>query len=330
MKSYKAFPCLILLACLSLCSCYHEFSGGGGGGGNANVSFVLTSSTPPATLGLLSFKVVPSSITLTPATGTATTFSINGGNGYSYDLVRLQSDSGFLGTVPAVPTGNYTSIGVTFSGATLTFFNGTGVTISNLSTACLSGTVCVASFVGPFTSTITSTQAISGNGGLGINVNLANSLTLTGTNLSLTFDNSGALPVTTTFALPRTNSNLAAGQLSLIEDFTGVVSNATNTGVTVTPSAPLMNTQPIAALTSTSTNYDADPTNTLCPSGTTVLPSCVSNGQAASMDAILNSDGTFTIREIEPLLNSPIVDTVEGTVYYSPHPQIQPISPNLV
>ena len=32
------------------------------------------------------------------------------------------------------------------------------------------------------------------------------------------------------------------------------------------------------------------------------------------MDAILNSDGTFTVQEIEPLLASPVVDTVEGTV----------------
>ena len=39
------------------------------------------------------------------------------------------------------------------------------------------------------------------------------------------------------------------------------------------------------------------------------------------MDAILNSDGTFTVQEIEPLLASPIVDTVEGTVVY--------INPNL-
>ena len=77
------------------------------GSSTANVSFVLVSDTPPATLGLVSFKVVPTAITLTPTTGTPTTFNINGGNGFSYDLVRLQSDSGFLGTVPAVATGTY-------------------------------------------------------------------------------------------------------------------------------------------------------------------------------------------------------------------------------
>jgi hypothetical protein len=319
MKSYKAFPFLILVACVFLGSCsgLPQGTGGGGGGSTANVSFVLVSDTPPATLGLISFRIVPSAITLTPATGNATTLSVNGGNGYSYDLVRLQSDSGFLGTVPALATGTYTSIGVTFSSATLAFFNGTNTPITNLSQPCPVSTVCIASFAGPFTSTITSSQAINANAGFSIDVNLANSLTLTGGTLSLSFDNTGAFPVTSAFAIPRTNSNLAAGQLALIEDITGVVSNATNTGVTITPSAQLMNSQPIAALANSSsgTNFDPDPTNTLCPSGTTALSSCVSNSQAASMDAILNADGTFTIREIEPLLNSPIVDTVEGTVY---------------
>lgn len=318
MKSYKAFPFLILVAsvCLGSCSGLPKGTGGGGGGGGStvSVSFVLVSDTPPATLGLISFKVVPSAITLTPATGTTTTLSINGGNGYSYDLVRLQSDSGFLGTAPAVATGTYTSVAVTFSSATLAFFNGTNTPITNLSQPCAVNTICIASFAGPFTSTITSSQAISGNAGFAIDVNLANSLTLTGGTLSLNFDNTGAFPVTATFPLPRANSNLAVGQLALIEDITGVVSNATNTGVTVTPSAQLMNSQPIAALTSGSTNYDPDPTGTLCVTQTT-LPGCISNGQEASMDAILNADGTFTIREIEPLLPNPIVDTVEGTVY---------------
>jgi hypothetical protein len=32
------------------------------------------------------------------------------------------------------------------------------------------------------------------------------------------------------------------------------------------------------------------------------------------MDAVLNSDGTFTVQELEPLLATPVVDTVEGTV----------------
>src|SRR5271168_873050 len=59
MKSYKAFPFLILVACVFLGSCSGLPQGTGGGGGTANVSLVMISDTPPATLGLVSFKVTP-------------------------------------------------------------------------------------------------------------------------------------------------------------------------------------------------------------------------------------------------------------------------------
>jgi hypothetical protein len=325
MKSYKAFPFLTLLACLSLCSCYHEFpgsgNGGGGGGGGtttANVSFVMVADTPPATLGLLSFKVVPTAITLTPSSGTATTFNINNGTGYSFDLARLQSDSAFLGTVQTLPTGTYTSIAVTFLSAQLAFYNGTGASITGLSQTCLTGTVCFASFSGPFTSTVTTSQAINSNTGLGIDVNLSNLITLTGTALSLNFTNSVATPVVTTFALPRDPNLTATGQLELIEDFTGIAT-ISGTSVTIAP-APGLNRASITALSNSSTNYNIDPTNTLCNNSPTSLSTCFtsSTGEAASMDAVLNSDGTFTIQEIEPLLASPTVDTVEGTVISIP------------
>jgi hypothetical protein len=277
------------------------------------VSFVLVASTPPANLGLVSLKVVPTAITLTPSTGTATTFSINSGNGYSFDLVRLQSDSAFVGTVPKVPTGTYTTIAVTFSGAEIAFLNGTGAAITNLNPQCLAGEVCVAAFPGPFTSTITTSQAIGANTGLGIDVNLANAVSVTGSTLSVNFVNSGTASVVSAFALPRgTSSNLAAGQLDLIEDFTGIATVSGST-VTITP-PPAVNRPPITATTASTTVYDVDPSGTLC-SGAATLAACFPTGnEAASMDAILNSDGTFKVQEVEPLLASPVVDTVEGTV----------------
>jgi len=280
--------------------------------GTANVSFVLVADTPPANLGLVSLKVVPTSVTLTPSTGTATTFNINSGNGYSFDLVRLQSDSAFLGTVPKVPTGTYTTIAVTFSGAEVAFLNGTGAAITSLNPQCLAGAICTVTFPGPFTSTITTSEAISANAGLGIDVNLANAVSVTGSTLTINFINSATTSVVSAFALPRANSNLASGQLDLIEDFTGI---ATVTGATVTiDPAPAVNRPPITASTASTTVYDLDPTGNLC-SGATSLSSCfTTTGEAASMDAILHSDGTFTVQEIEPLLASPAVDTVEGTV----------------
>jgi hypothetical protein len=317
MKTYKAFPFLTLLACLSLSSCYHEFpgsgnGGGGGGGGSttANVSFVMVADTPPANLGILSLKVVPTAITLTPSTGSATTFTINSGNGYSYDLARLQSDSAFLGTAPTVTTGTYTSIAVTFFSAQLTFYNGTGAAVTGLSQPCLAGAVCVASFSGPFTSTTTTSQTISANGGLGIDVNLANLISVTSGALTLNFTNS-ATPAVSAFALPR-DPNLTTGQLELIEDFTGVTT-ISGTSVTITPS-PVVNRPAITASSTSTTNYDVDPTGNFC-AGVTSLAACFPvTLKTASMDAILNSDGTFTVQEIEPLWGSPTPDTVEGTV----------------
>jgi hypothetical protein len=321
MKHTKSFlfatlaTAMLLSACQSLKTGTTVGGGGGGGGGGtttASVSLVLVADTPPANLGLVSLKVVPTSITLTPSTGTATTFNINSGNGYSFDLVRLQSDSAFLGTVPNVPTGTYTSIAVTFSGAEIAFFNGTGAAITSLTPSCPAGAVCVATFPGPFTSTITTSVAIGGNAGVGIDVNLANAASITGSALTISFTNSATTNVVSAFALPRSNSNLASGQLDLIEDFTGIATVSGST-VTIAP-APGVNHPPITAATASTTVYDIDPTGNLC-SGATSLSACfTTTGEAASMDAILNSDGTFTVQEIEPLLASPAVDTVEGTI----------------
>jgi hypothetical protein len=319
MKHTKSFLSGTLATALLLSACHSLPKGGGGGGGGggttANVSFVLVADTPPANLGLVSLKVVPTAITLTPSTGTATTFDINSGNGYSFDLVRLQSDSAFLGTVTKVPTGTYTTIAVTFSGAELAFFNGTGGAITNLTPQCPAGQVCIVTFPGPFTSTITTSEAIAANAGLGIDVNLANAVSVTGSTLTVNFINSATTSVVSAFALPRggTMSNLASGQLDLIEDFTGIATVSGST-VTIAP-APIVNHPPITASTASTTVYDIDPSGALC-SGATSLSACFNSttGEAASMDAILHSDGTFTVQEIEPLLASPVVDTVEGTV----------------
>lgn len=290
-------------------SCYHEVfggKGGGGGGGSttAKVSFVMVADTPPASLGLISFKVVPTSIAFTTATGTQTV-SINGGSGFAFDLVRLQSDSAFLGTAASVPTGTISSVAVTFSGGELAFFNGTGTNLTNPS--CLSQAVCIATFAGPFTATATGSQTISANGGLGIDIDLSNVLSVSGTTLSLAFTATNAA---SSFTLPRQNANLASGQLDIIEDLTGIVT-VNGTSATITP-APIVGRPATTAATATGTNFDPDPTNSACV-GAATLVACVANDQAASMDAILNSDGTFTVREIEPLLTT-VVDTVEGTV----------------
>ncbi|HTQ58598.1 MAG TPA: hypothetical protein VMI32_00110 [Candidatus Solibacter sp.] len=315
MKRNKPFLLAVLVPVLALCSCYHEFPNGGGGGGGgattANVSITMVSDTLPANIGIVSFIVTINSIQLTSSTGAQTTYAFNNGKGVTVDLARLQSDSAFLGTVPGVPTGTNSSITLSFApNARLTFYNGTGAALT--SPICPVGAVCVAPAITIVAApVITSSQAISGNTGIGIDLNLANSLTVSGGKLSINLSNSGATNAVSAFALPRTGSNLAAGQLDLVEDFTGVVTLGSS-GVTIA-SATAVGRGSIAAASSTNTNYDQDPTMSLCPAGTNSLSGCVTTNGAASMDAILNSDGTFTVQEIEPLMSA-LQDTVEGTV----------------
>ena len=308
---------------MGMTSCYHEFPGGGGGGGGgggtstAKVSLTLVSDTLPANLGIVSFRVNIRSVVLTSSTGTQSTLNLgalNNGNGLVVDLARAQSDSIFLGTVSSVPTGTNSSMAVSFSGAELAFFNGTGAAITNMTPQCPANSICVANFTVSGTPVITASQTISGNTGFGIDFNLANAITVTGGTLSVNFTNSGTNNVISSFALPRSGSNLAAGQLDLIEDFTGAVSLG-GVGVTIT-SGTNAGRGSIAAASSATTNYDQDPSGTLCPTGTGTLSGCVLSNEAASMDAILNSDGTFTVQEIEPQVASPITDRVEGTVVF--------------
>ncbi len=317
MKSRKPFLFLSLLACLSLTSCYHEFpgsgNGGGGGGGGgattANVSLVLVSDTLPVNIGIISLRLAISSVVLTSSTGTTST--LNTGN-LIVDLARAQSDSLYLGTITGVPTGTNSSIALHLTGGEIAFYNGTGVALTN--PACPIGGVCVASFSASSVPTITSSQAISANTGFGIDVNLANMISVSGTALTLNLTNSGnaSTNVVSSFALPRATS-LAAGQLDFIEDFTGVV---TLSGSTVTVASQTQAGRgSITATVNSSTELNIDPSQLLCTAPTQGSAStCVSNNQIVSMDAILNSDGTFTAEELEPLLATPVVDTIEGTI----------------
>lgn len=305
MKVRRYFALVLPVLALFLASC----SGTPKGpcttncGSGPKVSFTLVADTLPTHPSLLTFKVVVSGITLTSSTGTKTTLTPPSN---PIDLIRLQSDSAFLGTLSNVPTGTNSTITVAIAAQELTFLNDTGVALA--SPACAINAVCSFNPATNGSPVINFSQAVQGNTGFGIDFNLANSVTLSGTTLTVTLSNPGTNNVLSAFALPR-DSNLASGQLDLIEDFAGVVSLS---GQSATITSPTRGT--LTASASSSTNYDPDPSNTLCTTGTSTLSACVSNNQIASMDAVLNSDGTMTIQEIEPLLSTQ-QDIVEGTVY---------------
>jgi len=311
MVRNKSLFFLVVLSCFSLSSCnLHRKTGGGGGGGggNATVSFTLVADTLPANPSILSFNVSITGITLTPASGTAQTLNPSPS---VIDLMRLQSDTAFLGTLTNVVAGAYT-VQVAFSNPEITFLNDTGAAITVGTASCPNGAVCAATFTAAGTPTIgsfTFTVNSMGQQGIGIDFNLKNAISLSGGTLSVNFNPSSPNPgVLSAVALPRTNANLGTNQLALVEDFSGLV--ALN-GSSVTITSPDRGT--LTATATSSTNFDHDPSMALCPSPTTTLSACVKANQVASFDVILNANGTFSIQEIEPLLSAQ-QDFVEGTV----------------
>jgi len=310
MNRSRTLLSLLAFAAFSFTSCSGLPKGGGGGGGTAAVSFILVADTLPANPSILSFRVSITGITITPATGTALTLTPANA---VIDLMRLQSDSVFLGSLANVPAGTYTvqvTLASPTSGATITFFNDTGSTVTAGTTMCANGSVCTATLSAmgsPTISSFTFTAISSGKQGIGLHFNLNNAISLSGGVLKVNFNPAAPSPgVLTAFTLPRQNANLAANQLELIEDFTGVVSLSGN-NVTVTSSTR-------GALTATNTSssfFDPSPDGMICPTPATF--SCVVNGQIASVDAFLNSDGTLSLKEFEPLVSTQ-KDLVEGVV----------------
>lgn len=309
----KAFSIFLILslAVLTLTSCSGPFSAckvNCGQGGTATVSVTLVADTLPANPSILSFKVSVNGVQFTPTTGTAVTLTPATP---VIDLMRLQSDTAFLGMLANVPSGTYT-IQVSLSNPTITFLNDTGSTVTAGSTTCANNAVCTASLTAagnPSISSFTLTATSSGKQGIGLDFNLKNAISLSGGTLSLNFNPSAPSPaVLTAFTLPRSNANLGSNQLELIEDFTGAV---TLSGNNVTITSPTR-----GALTATNTSssfFDLSPDGSMCPAPGS-FTSCVVNGQIASVDAFLNSDGTISLKEYEPLVTTQ-KDLVEGTVY---------------
>jgi hypothetical protein len=315
MNRSKALSLFPALAALSLAACSGPkgpctLNCGGGGGGNGSAAVTMVVDKLPAHPGLLTFEVTISSITFTPASGTATTVNLN--PGLSVDLMRLQSDSVFLGTFANIPAASYSSVTLTLTGnANITFLNDTGATLSGCPGSATTSTICPLTVAASSNPVATLSFTVSQNvmTGIGIDLSLINAVSISGGNLVVNFSNNNVLSA---FTLPRQTSTLAAGQLDLFEDFTGVVSISNQT-VTLA-SAAATGRGSLAATANSSTIFNSDPSQKLCLTPTSgQVSSCVSNNQFASMDVILKSDGTLAVQEIEPLLPT-LQDTVEGIV----------------
>jgi hypothetical protein len=260
----------------------------------------------PGNPSLLTFQVTITSMKFSAASGTSTTVNLN--PALTVDLMRLESDTVFLGTFKNIPAAQYSSVTLVLTGnANITFLNDTGSTLSG----CLTNHICPLSVAASSNPVATVSFSVSQSAvtGVGIDLNFSHAVTISGANLAVNFSNNNVLSA---FTLPRPNSNLSVGQLDLIEDFTGVVSLSSST-VTIT-SATVTGRSSLAATANSNTILNSDPAQKLCLSPIQgQVSSCVSSNQAASMDVVLKSDGTLSIQEIEPLLGT-LQDTVEGIV----------------
>jgi Domain of unknown function (DUF5666) len=297
MSRNKPFLFVVLLAFALLSSCSGAPGGGciencSTGSGTLSVTLLATPLTPPAGTNLLSFATTVNEVSFTPSTGTA--LNISPSPAFIIDLTQLQSDSLFLGKLTSVPAGTYT-VSVSL-GAPILYYckqpNGG-------TPGCVAGTV--AKFTGSAqTPVITSTFTVTSNqsAGIALNFNLQNALTVNASQVVTGVDFTAANALTFK-TLPNASTSLAAGQLDFVEDITGVVTAATSPNITIKTAAH----GSLTVATNSSTVFPSS-------SCSTATFACVVVGQVASIDAALNSDGTLTALEYDPL---PLVSTTTGS-----------------
>ncbi len=323
MNFRKDFASLLSLFALGLVACSGKpnppCTVNCGGSGTASLSLTLTATplTPPPNTNLLSFFVDINTITLTPATGTAVNIPLNA-TAIGVDLTRLQSDSIFLGTSATVPAGSYSSITVSISNPIVTFCTQTqgNIGCAPNSVATVSGGAAAAPQItsAPFPLTLSANQKT----GLAINFNLGNALTVSASQPQVvTAVNLAATNVLSSNALPPTASSLASGQLDFVEDVTGVVTAVNSTTQSVTVQTATRGT--LTAIANSSTVFSP---NCTAFSLNLSFSGCIVQGQVASLDTVLNSDGTFTLLEYDPLATA-TGDWVEGVVTVIPSSSTQ-------
>ena len=229
MNHTKSVLLCALLISLSMTAC----SGLGDSGGvvpppvNADATLSITLQakplTPPPGTNILSYSLTVAGLTLTPATGNP----INVPGPLTFDMMRMQSDSGLLTLAPlTVPAGTYTTLAVSLTDAVVTFCtNTTGVAGCNTSSvASVTGGAALPIITLPNGGLVlTSNQ----KAGLSIDFNIGGTLTLTGQTISKV--DLSALANLTAITLGTTHpSDLAATQLDYLEDIIGSVAVSGN------------------------------------------------------------------------------------------------------
>lgn len=294
---------LLFVSALLLASCSGVPGGGcvvNCGGGTATVSVVLTANPPnPADLlSIQDFSATIAGLTLGSSANPTVNIPLNT-TSYIADFTRVTSDSTLLAAKATIPADTYTTMTVTFSAPKLTY-----CTQANSGTpGCTNGTLTVLSgTAGSATVSINLTINANQQTGIALNADIGSTLTLSGQ--TVTAINLGTGGVFSVALLPplSTATDLAATQLSHVDDVLGTVASVSGSIVTLQTTTR----GSIVATADASTQFSIR-----CPAAQDIT--CVIAGQVAVIDTILNADGTIALTFFEPLLPSSF-DMIEGVV----------------
>lgn len=315
-RERRVFLTLVAGLSLAACSGPGRFVTGGnqGSGTGLIVTLRATPLTPPSNANLLSFKTTVVGISLTPSTGGSVSVPLNS-DLYRIDLTRLQSDTAFLAFSNAIPAGTYTSMVVRLSNPAVTFCTQTqGITgCAQGSVSTLSGGAAIQVITAaPFPLVVTPGQSI----GLAVNISVANALTIDEQTQVIGGVDLGAANVLSVAMVPPLSSSLPSSTLDFIDDVTGVVSSVDAARQSVT----------IETATKGSITAIARPSTTVSPNCTTFnlgsTFTCAQQGQVASLETVLNGDGTFALLEYDPL-GITAGDWIEGVIGLPPSSSTQ-------
>ena len=304
--------CLLLFG-ICACSGVPKPGGGGGGTGNATLSLTLraTPPSPSANLSIVAFRATVTGVSLTPSSGSAVSVGLVSGTTSSFvaELTRLQSDSALLSAAISIPVGTYNSLAVTFSDVLLVYCTQPSPGVPGCSSGSLTrvtgsvGSATASSGAFPFT--VTNGERL----GLALDVNVANAITVSGQTISAVNPAAANVLTATVLQAPSSTTDLSSGQLAHMDDLYGLVSNVSSSAQSFTLQTAYRGAISITA--NSSTTYD--------PICSPQSFSCVTSGALAAVDAILNADGTLTVRNYSPV---PFIatskDTIEGVVTVPP------------
>ena len=302
--------------CAESCSGLSDATESGTTQTNASLVLALRAAPLPAgtSVNLLSFRTTVTGISLTPTTGGSVNVPLNS-EPYEVDLSRLQSDSTFLAISNSIPDGTYTNMVVGLSDPAVTFCKqvpgATGCAEGSLVT--LSGAPATPIVTtSPFPLTFSRGQVT----GLSVAVDISKALIVNEQTQAITEVNLGAVDVVTALALPPPSSSLLPATLDFIEDVTGIVSSVDEPTQTVTIQTATRGSISVIADASTAVSSNCITFNL----GNTF--SCAKQGQVASLDTVINTDGSVALLEYDPLAVQE-GDWIEGVIGIAPSSSTQ-------